>query len=126
MTGGYEFVSATFGGGNFSAHVQVVDVVFASATGSGGGAVWNVCGYGQIVEVDVIVRRLASGSNFPRTQEALTAPGEGGQVDGQIMLLVVQFAAMALQIVSVTGVLGHPLNLVSTVGLCCHPRTATL
>lgn len=59
-------------------------------------------------------------------RELLTGPGEGCQVDGQIVLLAVQFAGVALQIVSVTGVLGHPLNLVATVGLCYHLRTAAL
>lgn len=73
-----------------------------------------------------MVRGLASGSKLARRQGVLTAPGEGGQVDGQIVLLVVELAAVALQIVSVTGVLGHPLNLVPTVGLCCHLRTAAL
>lgn len=61
-----------------------------------------------------------------RMQEPLTEAGEGCQVDGQIVLLAVQCAVVALQVVSVTGVLGHPLHLVATVGLCCHLRTAAL
>lgn len=59
-------------------------------------------------------------------EEVLTAQGERCQVYGQVMLFAGQFAGMALQVVSVTGVFSHPFYLVATVRLCCHLRGAAL
>lgn len=59
-------------------------------------------------------------------EHPLTAQGERRQVDGHVVLLAAQFAGMALQVVSVTRVLGHPVHLVTTVGLRRHPRSAAL
>lgn len=85
----------------------------------------------QIVQTYFIITLIV---RFIQTQDAgsseekdpLTAHGERREVDGQVVLLAVQFAGVALQIVSMAGVLGHPLDLVATVGLCGHLRTAAL
>lgn len=37
------------------------------------------------------------------------------EVDGDVVLIVGQFAVVTLQVVSVAGVLSHPINLVATV-----------
>lgn len=59
-------------------------------------------------------------------EKILTAQGEGCQVDGHVMLFAGQFAVVALQVVSVTGVFSHPVHLVATVNLCGHLRSAAL
>lgn len=74
------------------------------------------------------VTAVSSDKNGPVCSEEkpLTAQGERRQVYGQVVLLAAQFAGMALQVVSVTRVLGHPVHLVPTVGLRRHPRGAAL
>lgn len=42
------------------------------------------------------------------------------------MLLAAQLAAVTLQVVSVAGVLRHPVHLVAAVGASRHPRGAAL
>lgn len=61
-----------------------------------------------------------------QVQVTLTAQGERRQVDGDVVLLAGQFAGVALQVVSVTGVLRHPHHLVTTVQLGRHLRGAAL
>lgn len=56
----------------------------------------------------------------------LTAQGEGRQVDGEVVLLAGQLAAVTLQVVPVAGVLRHPVHLVAAVGAGRHPRRAAL
>lgn len=64
---------------------------------------------------------LGSGSS-----EELTGQGERREVDGDVVLIAVKLAVLALQVVPVTGVLGHPLHLVTTVGFRRHFRSAAL
>lgn len=56
----------------------------------------------------------------------LTGQSEGRQVDGDVVLLAGQFTGVALQVVSVAGVLRHPLHLVATVQLGDHLGSAAL
>ena len=55
-----------------------------------------------------------------------TAEREVSEVYRDVVLPVCQLAGLAFQVVTVTGVLCHPLHLVATVSLGCHPGIAAL
>lgn len=58
--------------------------------------------------------------------DGLTAEGEVGEVYVDVVLLAGQGAVVTLQVVSVAGVLCHPLYLIPAVGLGCHLGVSTL
>jgi hypothetical protein len=56
----------------------------------------------------------------------LTAEGEVGEVYVDVVLLAGQGAVVTLQVVSVAGILSHPLYLIPAVGFGCHLGVTTL
>lgn len=58
--------------------------------------------------------------------DGLTAEGEVGEVYVDVVLLAGQGAVVTLQVVSVAGILRHPLYLIPAVGLGCHLGVTTL
>jgi hypothetical protein len=52
--------------------------------------------------------------------------GQGTKVNSNIMLLTAEGAALTLQVISVAGILGDPLNFITAVGLGSEFRNGTL
>lgn len=156
LAGGHKLVVATFICSYFPADVQVEDVAVRAAAGSRVGVVLLFSSYMEeqrisegfpeapafrlMVKTEVPSSILLLKHSFtnPFQNKSIfeepdvhvkglrTGGGERRQVDGDVVLLAGQSAAVALQVVPVTGVLRHPLHLVTAVLVGRHLGGAAL